>query len=279
VENNDMTDIDQTDTMTVDVSFTVEPKPLMVVPEQLPVIPEGPGALLSAIGQLARDPTVNIANLQALMTMQERLEDRQAERAYAEALRSAQAEVPQVERLGHVDLGKGTGYTFARLEDLDHVMRPIMEKHGFSIIYDRVMREGGGLIVTATLAHTGGHSKTASFPLPLDTGPGRNNLQAAGSTDSYARRYLLEGFFNIVRKGADDDGKSGGAKYILAEQVAELQGLLKEAGRDERTFLERLFVGSNIRSLTEIEVPQFILVKNTLDGLIHNAKAKRGTQA
>jgi len=189
-----------------------------------------------------------------------------------------------VQRLGFVDLtkagekpkeGSQRGYNFARDEDIDNMLRSIMHKNGFSIFYDRTMREGGGLIVTATLLHSGGHSKTSSFPLPIDTGPGRNNLQALGSTDSYAKRYLKEGFFNIVRKGRDDDGSSFGKKYITTEQCVELRLMLKEAGRQEGPFLERLFSG-NVRSVEEIEIGTgFLAARNTLDGVIMQTRNRR----
>lgn len=246
-------------------------------------ITEGPGALLQGILSLARDPHVRVDVVQMLVQMQERQEDRQAERDFAIALDAAQSEVTQVQRLGFVDLtkagekpkeGSQRGYNFARDEDIDNMLRSIMHKYGFSIFYDRTMREGGGLIVTATLLHSGGHSKTSSFPLPIDTGPGRNNLQALGSTDSYAKRYLKEGFFNIVRKGRDDDGASFGKKHITQEQCDELRSLLKEAGRQEGPFLDRLF-GGNIRSVEEIEIGTgFLAAKNTLDGVIQMRKQK-----
>jgi len=237
-------------------------------------IPEGrPGALLQGILSLARDPHVRVDVVQMLVQMQERQEDRQAERDFAIALDAAQAEVTQVQRLGFVDLtkagekpkeGSQRGYNFARDEDIDNMLRSIMHKNGFSIFYDRTMREGGGLIVTATLLHSGGHSKTSSFPLPIDTGPGRNNLQALGSTDSYAKRYLKEGFFN-----------SFGKKYITTEQCVELRLMLKEAGRQEGPFLERLFSG-NVRSVEEIEIGTgFLAARNTLDGVIMQTRNRR----
>lgn len=240
--------------------------------EQSIVLTEGPGALLQGIMALARDPSVRVDVIQSLVQMQERMEDRQAERDFAAAMKAAQAQIPRVEKRGTVDLKRkdgsdGGAYAFARLEDIDDVLRPVMDKHGFSVTFDRVSREGGGLVVTAYLSHTGGHTKTSSFPLPIDTGPGRNNLQALGSTDSYARRYLLEGFFNIVRKGRDDDGKAAGIKYIDEEQADELRALLKETGRQEGSFLDKLFAGA-VRSVDEIEVGSgFLAAKSTLEGI------------
>lgn len=191
------------------------------------------GVVLNAIVTLAKDSTVDVAKLQALLAMQERMEDRQAERAFAKALSIVQAELQQVERDGTVDLGGGKGsYAFARMEDIDRVLRPIYSRHGFSISFDRTPREkeGGGVVVTGTLSHEAGHSRTASFSVPLDSGPGRSNIQAHGSSDTYAKRYIIEGFFNIVRKGKDDDGVAAGGQPITFDEAAQIKQLVDEAG-------------------------------------------------
>ena len=41
---------------------------------------------------------------------------------------------------------------------------------------------------------------------PLDTTGGKSEVQAAGSTNSYLRRYIACNIFNIVVVGDDDDG-------------------------------------------------------------------------
>lgn len=246
--------------------------------ETLPATTEGPGALLSAIVGLAKDPEFDVNKLQALMGMQERLEDRQAERAFVRALHDAQAEIPAIAKNGTVALGKGS-YAFATWEDMDKVLRPIMDKHGFTLSFDMAMRpgEGGGAIITGTLMHADGHSKSAAIPLALDGGPGRNALQAMGSTMSYGRRYVTEMLFNLVRKGADDDGVRGGKKFITEEQAGELRELAKQAGRQEGPFLDRLFAGE-VRSFDEIEVgTPFNAAKSTLMGIVRQQQAKATT--
>lgn len=191
----------------------------------------------SAILELARDPSFDVAKLQALTAMQERAEDRQALRSFAIDMAAAQSECQAVVRNAEVKLGKEGegkgGYKYAALEDIDEMIRPIMTKYGFSVTYDRMPREGGGFVVTGTLWHRGGHSITASFPLPLDSGPGRGNLQAAGSTDTYGQKYILIGFFRIVRKGADDDGVAAGGAPISFDEAADIKKLVDEAGIGE----------------------------------------------
>lgn len=252
-------------------------------------IPEGPGALLAATLQLAANPNFDPAKLQVMLDMQYKLEDRQAEREFAVALAAAQADIPQVSRLGIVDLNKKgetydvkKKYNFARLEDIDAVLRSVMQQHGFSIWFNREQREGGGLVVTGTLSHKAGATRTASFPVPLDTGPGRNNLQAAGSSDSYAKRYILEGFFKIVRKGKDDDGNT--TDPLLKEEIEDLMELLTQTRSDHKSFLAMAFdeppepEDDPVLMLEKIQRGSYERLHKLLAAKLHNMKKRSGKQ-
>src|SRR6185437_3535527 len=164
--------------------------------------------------------------------------------------------LPRVKKNGTISLGKDkTGaereVAFAKWEDMDRVIRPLMAREGFTLSFDSAARpgDGGGLIVTGTLMHKDGHTRTASMPLPLDTGPGRNNLQAVGSTLSYGKRYCAEMLLNIVREGDDDDGKRGGAQFITQDDIGKLRKLIADTGTDEDRFLQ-FFQVTDLASLT-----------------------------
>lgn len=247
------------------------------------VISEGPTELLSAIVQMARDPSVDADKLEKLLAMQERMEAREAERQFNMAM----MRLPpiHVKKSGVIDLTSkedraanraGRSVPFARWEDMAKIIEPLLEAEGFRLSFNSAPRpgEGGGLVVTGTLLHRGGHSRSASIPLALDTGPGRNNLQAQGSTLSYGKRYATEMLLNIVREGDDDDGKRGGTKFISDSQVDELRRLLHDAGRQEGAFLDRLFAGS-VRALEEIEDGSgYLAAKSTLQAIIKQQQPK-----
>jgi len=220
---------------------------------------EGPRSLLSAIVELARDPNMDVAKLDALMQMQERMERRQAEIAFTRAL----AEFPtiRVKKNGRVDLGAKGSYAFARWEDIDKIIGPLLHEHGFRLTFDSQPRpgDGGGLIITGTLLHRDGHSRSASMPLPLDSGQGRNNLQANGSTLSYGKRYCAEMLLNIVREGEDNDG-AGSTEPIDAESVKRLNDLIVETKSDFNGFLK--FMG--VKGLPEIMQKDYATAVNAL---------------
>lgn len=238
------------------------------------------GSLLNFVAQAVSDPNVDVAKLEALLRMQREIVADQAKVTFNRQLHAAQAVIRPIAKNGTVTLGDKKGsYAFTTWEDMDKVLRPIMEQHGFTLTYTMETKDGGGAVITGTLLHVDGHSKSASIPLALDSGPGRNNLQAMGSTMSYGRRYVAEMLFNLVRKGEDDDGKSGGAKFIQPEAVQELAELCKRAGRREGDIVEKMSQGT-IHAFHEIEEgPFFLAVKSTLDGIVQQNARRAAANA
>jgi ERF superfamily protein len=232
------------------------------------IAPEQPRSLISAIVELARDPSVDVSKLDALVQMQERLERRQAEVEFSQALSRLAAAMPRVKKNGRVDLGAGKSYAFSKWEDIDRIIRPMMAAEGFTLAFDSVPREGGGMVITGTLLHRDGHSKTASMPLALDTGPGRNNLQAMGSTLSYGKRYCAEMLLNIVREGTDDDGMRGGNELISDQEAAELSRGLTETKSNLNQFLT--FMG--VTAIPDIQTRDLARARNAIE-----AKRKKAT--
>lgn len=166
--------------------------------------------MLSIIAQAAADPRVDVIKMTALLDLQEKLLNREAQSEFNRALARMNTDDLRVHKNGLVSLGPGKpSYKFAKWEDMDRVIRPLMQENGFTLSFDTTTTATGGLVVIGELLHEGGHSRTARIPLALDTGPGRNALQAMGSTVSYGKRYVTEMLLNIVREDEDDDGVGG----------------------------------------------------------------------
>lgn len=239
-----------------------------IAPVPAPALPAAPetNSLLPAIIQLAKDPQVDVAKLDALLKMQRELQVDQARQEATEAFTALSAELPRVKKNGTIDLikdGKSKGtIAFAKWDDIDKVIRPLLVKYGFTLSFNSVSKDGGGLTVTGELMHRSGHVRTATIPLALDTGAGRNNLQAMGSTLSYGKRYCAEMLLNIVREGDDDDGAKGGVAYITPDQCEELAVLIRETSTDEKKFLSTM----GVEELGQIAQAAFTAGKNMLLG-------------
>lgn len=204
---------------------------------------------LAIIERAASDPAIDVEKLERMMAMQERIMAKNAEIAFNQALARISAKMPRIVKGGSVgykedknDKNSSTkeAFKFARYEDIDAVVRPLLVEEGFSLSYTTEQREGGGCIMHGTLSHKDGHSRTASVPLALDTSGGKNNIQAMGSTTSYGRRYTMCMLLNIVTVGEDDDGK--GIEFVTTEQALEIDVMIGQVGADKAKFLSVLGV-------------------------------------
>jgi hypothetical protein len=146
-----------------------------------------------------------------------------AEKEFNSDFSQALAEMPRVAKHGRKEMKEKGVIMYATYEDLDKAIRPIETKYGFSRFF--VLRPGErGLTMELTLTHKGGHTIKSVRPCPPDPGPARNEIQAQGSGESYARRYMTLAIWNIVTVGADDDANS--ADPISEEQALKLREML-----------------------------------------------------
>jgi hypothetical protein len=197
---------------------------------------------LAIIERAAMNPDIDVVKLERMMAMQERILAKNAEIAFNQAMARVSKKMPRIVKGGSVKYedknDKGSAkeaFKFARYEDIDEIVRPLLVEEGFSLSYTTEQREGGGCIMLGTLSHKDGHSRTASVPLALDTSGGKNNIQAMGSTTSYGRRYTMCMLLNIVTVGEDDDGK--GIEFVSTEQAVEIDLLITKVGADKPKFL------------------------------------------
>jgi hypothetical protein len=223
----------------------------------------GERTLLSAIVELASNPSLDIAKFEAMVQMQERMERRQAEIAYNKAMNEAQAEIQPVARTAE---NTQTRSFYAKLEDVDAAIRPIYLKHGFSLSFGTVEPlVAGNIRVECICAHAMGHSQRFHREAPADTlgpkgSPVKTVLHGGGSTETFLKRYLTCGVFNVVFKNMDDDGVKAGNALIDDESVKRLSDLVMETKSDLTGFLR--FMG--VAGLPEIKVGDYPTAINAL---------------
>lgn len=167
-------------------------------------------SLLNVIERASRDATVDVAKLQALLDMQERVTRAQAKTEFTQALSAVASELEPVARDAK---NPHTNTRYAKLEAIDAALRPIYSRHGFSVRFGAEPAAPGLVHVTCTLSHVGGHSETLGLAAPVDAvGTGgrasKTGVQAIGSTVTYLRRYLLTMALNVTFMDDDDDGEA-----------------------------------------------------------------------
>jgi hypothetical protein len=204
--------------------------------------------------QALANPDISAEKMQVMLQMRREVLHDQAKEAYQEAFAAFSAEMPAIERDGMVELvkeGRSLGrYPFSTYEQMDKILRPLLVKHGFSLQFWSSNAENKDLVIVhgALIGH--GWQRESVYPVPPDTGPGRNALMARGSAQTYAKRYIADLLCNIVRKGIDDDARRAMQATIDPKQVAELARLIKATNTVEASFLKMMISG--VDSLADI---------------------------
>lgn len=201
-------------------------------------------AMLSMFERVLLDPNVPVERVEKMMEMQERWEDRQAEKAFSEALAAAKADMPQVIKNQH---NQQTRSNYADLEALDKAISPVVSKHGFSLSFSPAKSElPDHYGISCEIRHKAGHKETHHADIPVDgTGMKGNANKTAthafGSTMSYGRRYLKMMIFDIAT-GDDDGNAAGNGETIDADQMQRIMDLIEETGTDIAQFCKYLKV-------------------------------------
>lgn len=199
-------------------------------------------ALLQIIASAVRDPQVDVAKMSALLDLKERVDAQQAKIEFNAAFSRLQMKLPRVTKNGTIDLGRGKPIPFAKWEDVDAVIRPILASEGFSLSFTCAPTTGH-VEMTGHLRHLAGHEECSTMQLPPDAGPGRNALQAIGSSHSYGKRYIAVDMLNIITVGADDNAT--GAGFITQDQGDKIRDLMEACDLDaagKSAFLEFMHV-------------------------------------
>lgn len=176
------------------------------------------GAIIQMIERVAMNPAADLDKLKQLLDMRERVEDRQAERFYDEAMNACQEDMRPIAADAN---NPQTKSKYASYGALDKVLRPVYTKHGFSLSFDTAENPLPEHVrVVCKVAHRSGHRERPHLDMPSDGkgakgGDVMTKTHAIGAAVTYGRRYLLGMIFNIA-VGEDDDGNSNGGREFGA---------------------------------------------------------------
>lgn len=168
---------------------------------------------VSAFERMAADPNVSVDKLERLIAMQERINAHEARAAFNIAFTALQAELPEITEKGQIKGKNGDiRSTYAKLEDVQAAIKPLLKQHQFSIRHRTEWPDEKPNIIriVGILSHAQGHSEESAFEAPMDKSEFRTDIQSMGSTVSYGRRYTTLDLLNITTRGADKDGAAKG---------------------------------------------------------------------
>jgi ERF superfamily len=181
-------------------------------PEQQVAAPSHSNSIMDVIARAAADPNVDVGKMERLYAMLKEEKASVARQEFMLAMSSAQAEIPFVIKKSN---NPQTSSKYAKLEALAKAAAPVIEKHGFSLMFSEGDSANPAKIrIQCRVTHKGGHFEDFKIDLsPDDKGMKGNDSKTAihgqGSTFSYGQRYLTKGIFNMIVIGEDDDGNQG----------------------------------------------------------------------
>lgn len=192
----------------------------------------------------------SIEILEKLMALQERWEANRGRLAFNEAIASAKAEIPVIDKNREVDFRSAKGRTHYRHEDLAEITRvvtPILGKHGLSYRF-KTTQEAAAVTVTCVLSHREGYSEENSLSAGRDESGNKNSIQAIGSTITYLQRYTLKAALGLAASDDDDANTVIDAPFISEDQIIDLRDLAESVDADMPRFLQFL----KVEQLSEI---------------------------
>ncbi len=197
-----------------------------------------------------------VAALEKLVALQERMEDREAGKAFARAMLAFQNSCPVIHKNAKGHTNKYSSYDYCV-----SVAKPHAQANGLSWGFrDDTTVADGFIRKIMTIRHTGGHSEEFVGPLFPNTpsSKGMNDQQAVGSAESYAMRYTFLPGFGLA-SGEDTDAAAPDP-FLTEDQAANVQAMIDETKTDPTKFLK--FMG--VDQIGHIPQSKY---KRAIDGL------------
>jgi hypothetical protein len=151
--------------------------------------------------------TGDLEKLKQLREIEREWKADQAKQAFNVAFASFKAEAVKLTRTKLVTDGPLKGKKHVELGEVVRVATPSLSKHGLSISWRLSRDDKDWMEVTCTLRHAEGHSESVAMGGAPDVGPGRNAIQARGSTKTYLERYTATAILGLAPEDEDTDGR------------------------------------------------------------------------
>lgn len=241
-----------------------------IVQQQQAVATREQPSNMEIIQALARDPNVQVEKFAALLDLQIRMEARSAEQEFTRDFAAMKLRLPAIRKDGKVcqsdAKGGGKLYSFARWDDIQSVVDPILAEFGFTLSFTSEAAQTGVLMV-AKLKHKAGHCEESRMQLPTDTSANKNALQGLGSARQYGKRYLTLDMLDLKLIDMDDDGRKGGSRFVTQQQADSIRDLMAELGIDKAPDREAKFLElMNAKSVSEIHADRYKEAITRLEG-------------
>ena len=197
------------------------------------------GMMMAAMQQGA-----SLEQISQMMDLQERWEQREAEKAFNDSMAAFKAEAVEIIKRRAVDFTSQKGrthYKHAELSDVVEAVGPALSRHGFAWNW-KTEQKDGTIRVTCILKHRQGHSDSVALEADPDQSGNKNSIQAIASTVTYLQRHTLKAITGVSEKGDDNDGQGANSqasaelrdqlisRVAQAETQADLEAIWQKDG-------------------------------------------------
>lgn len=177
-----------------------------------------PMAMMSMVRELALDERIDGTKLETIMRVANEQQDRAREIEFYQAKNRAVRQMPAIRKDGRIVIAdkqspndrskdRVQGH-FEKWADVQAAVTPVLDANNLTLTH-KVDHADGQTIVIAVLTHDNGfREESGPMRLPLDTSGGKNNVQGAGSSQTYGMRYTTRAICGLKLIGGqgDDDG-------------------------------------------------------------------------
>lgn len=211
----------------------------------------------------------SVEQLKELVGLHERIEERQARKAYFDAMAQFQKLCPSIKKTSTAKFATNNGgemqYTFAALDQIARTVNPILTECGLSYTWDSKV-ETGVITCVCTVRHVLGHHESAQIELPTDSRAPISSQQKVGAALTFARRLSLTQALGLTSTDDDMDGRDVEVATITDDQADALLFLAEEVKVSQRRLLKWL----GVQKLTDLPAKKYAAAMQELE-------KKRGT--
>lgn len=208
--------------------------------------PDSPMALIGqAIQHLGGEGAKDAAEaIKVMAELKERMEDREARRAFFAALNEFQSRCPVIPKdKESVQVSKDGGnkrvIPYADLDTIIGIVRPILVPLGFSWRWGEVASPTPNtVIVRFYLMHRDGHQEHSDITMPTRINAPMNDAQMSGAVSTYGERYSMCKGLGLVTSKDTDGVEPADLEPLDEDQLADVELLLAKIPGDREAFLK-----------------------------------------
>lgn len=211
-----------------------------------------------AILQMAIAEGAPLEQLEKFMALRERHDANEARKAFNRAFAAFKTEAVKIMKGTTINDGPLKGKKHADLYDVVSATTGPLAQHGLTISWKTTKDTPEWMEVTCTLKHDLGHTEVESMGGAPDEGPGRNKIQARGSTRTYLQRYTAMAILGLAAAKDDNDGAGSKGDPIDEKQAAILFDTVVEIAGNNKAEQNKVIGGllGHLKTKFKVEASQ-----------------------